>query len=141
VHPSVPHYVFLIGTAVRKREALEYRPFTADSDKDVPRVAKEFLNFLDGLGDYQVYYWSKKEDDEFQKIFNTYKISGPSVDRFNAQKLDLSKTIHERVYFPIPRYSVKEIGTFLGYQRKEQEVDATEAGNAGSGSSRQDSQL
>ena len=127
VHPQVPHYVFMIGTVTVKGDASEYRYFPADSEKDVAQMTVDLLGFLEGLGDYQIYYWSQKEATEFQKIFQTYKISGPSVDRFNARKLDLSEIIKGKVFFPVANYSVKGVGEFLGYQWEQEEVDAMEA--------------
>lgn len=127
VHPTIPHFVFLVGLAVRTVGDPEYHTFIAKSEKEVPEKTKEFLSFLDKLGDYQVYCWSKKEAGEFQKIFTTYNIRGPVVDCFNNRMVDLSRTLEGRVYLPVRTYSVKEVAQYLGYKWQDQEVDAMEA--------------
>ena len=127
IHPNVPHYVFMIGIVTVQGDVSDYRLFSADSENDVPKMVRDFLAFLEGLGDYQVYYWSHKEASEFQKIFDKHRISGPEVDRFNAQRLDLSQVVKGRVFFPVHSYSVKDVAKFLGYHWEQTDVDAMEA--------------
>jgi predicted RecB family nuclease len=127
VHPRIPHFVFMIGAVVRKTGGSpECHSFVADSEKGVGRKATEFLELLDGLGDYQAYFWSQKEMVEFQKIFDAHGIAGKEVQRFFSSSLDLKEIFDGKVFFPVHGNSVKEVGRFLGYNWREQDVDAME---------------
>jgi len=127
VHPRIPHFVFLIGMVVRRPgEAAKYHSLVIDSEKAIPAKTREFLAFLDTLGDYQGYFWSKKELVEFAKIFDTYGISGSSVDRFLSRCCDLKDVFEGKVFFPVHGQSVKEIAKCLGYSWRELGVDAME---------------
>jgi predicted RecB family nuclease len=127
VHPTIPHFVFLIGVTVRKPGlSHESYSFVIHSETAVLQKTNEFLALLDGLGDYQVYSWSKKEIVEFAKIFDAHGLSNPSVQRFQSRCLDLKDVFEDKVYFPVHGYSVKEIAQFLGYKWREAGVDAME---------------
>lgn len=127
VHPRIPHFVFLIGAAVRKKVGdVRCHSFVIDSEKDVREKAVEFLELLDGLGDYQAYFWSQKELVEFRKIFAAHQITGKSVERFFSSSLDLKAAFDGKVFFPVHGNSVKEVARFLGYKWREQGVDAME---------------
>jgi predicted RecB family nuclease len=127
VHPRIPHFVFLIGAAVRKVGAAPVsHSFVIDSQKDIPTKTSEFLALLDSLGDYRVYIWSQKEIVEFNKIFEAYGIANRSVDEFNSRCLDLKELFEGKVYFPVYGNSVKDIAKFLGYKWREEGVDAME---------------
>lgn len=114
IHPTIPHFVFLIGLAVRKAREVQYHQFVIHSEKEVATKTKEFLALLDECGDYQIYHWSKKEPEEFEKIFDASGIAGSSVDKFKAALVDLSKTIEGKVYLPVRKYSVKDVANFFG---------------------------
>jgi predicted RecB family nuclease len=127
VHPRIPHFVFLIGAAVRRIGAAPVsHSFVIDSENDIPTRTSEFLALLDSLGDYRVYIWSKKELVEFNNIFKAYGIANRSVDEFNSRCIDLKDVFEGKVYFPVYGNSVKEVGKFLGYKWRQDGVDAME---------------
>jgi predicted RecB family nuclease len=127
VHPGIPHFVFLIGVTVRKTDSdPESHSFIIHSEKEVLQRTTEFLAFLGTLGDYQVYFWSKKEIVEFTNIFDAYGLSNSSVQQFKSRCLDLKDVFAGKVYFPVHGNSVKDIAKFIGFKWREAGVDAME---------------
>ena len=46
IHPSVKHYVYLIGVVVKKEGRVMYKPFLARVEAEVPKMLKQFVDFL-----------------------------------------------------------------------------------------------
>jgi predicted RecB family nuclease len=127
VHPRIPHFVFLIGAAIRKIGAAPVsHSFVIHSEADIPVKTAEFLGLLDSLGDYHVYIWSKKEIVEFRRIFEAHGIANRSVDQFYARCHDLKDLFEGKVYFPVYGNSVKEVAKFMGYKWRHEGIDAME---------------
>ena len=128
VHPSIPHFVFLIGITVITDGKVSYDSFTCLKESDEQKIFEAYFDYVNSFDDPVVFYWSSKESSEFRKFFaDRYGGTKYSVSSFEANSIDMLPAIKETVALSVQSYSIKDVAKFMGFQWRQEDVDANES--------------
>jgi predicted RecB family nuclease len=107
------HYLF--GILVIDGEKHFYKTFFAEKPEDEERNWLAFIEFLSKFKDTPIYHYGWYEVDVFRKLTEKYQTSAEAQDLFTNHLIDLLTVLRDKVIFPSPFYSLKDIAKFLGF--------------------------
>ena len=108
------HYLF--GVLVVDGEDKQYHAFLAKDPESEKEAWEEFIEFLSGYLGSNIYHYGWYELDVFRKMTEKYGASEDHVHMFEHQMIDVLTRMREKVIFPTPFYSLKDIASHLGFK-------------------------
>jgi predicted RecB family nuclease len=108
---------YLIGVIVVKGDEQARHQFWADTESDQEAMWRNFLTVLTDLNDYVVIHFGRYEKDFVREMFKRYGGNSEVPEEGLLSRLfDVHAAIRTNVFFPVFGNSLKEIGSFLGFQ-------------------------
>lgn len=118
---------YLIGVVLRKEGKDEYIPFIAHKKDKEGEMFQQFLDWLEKQDDFIIYYWHSYERTHLKKMSERYGIKDKIEKLLFDNMRDISKDAVRCFAFPTYSNGLKEIASYIGYEWKHEEVNATEA--------------
>ena len=75
---------------------------------------------LEAVGEYAVYVYSHHEQTTLRRLAERYGGSA-ALDRFRDRFVDLYEVAKRSVVFPTPRYGLKALAEFVGFQWRDED--------------------
>lgn len=107
------HYLF--GVLIIENGQETYKTFLAETPADEEENWHNFTNFLRDYPDTPIYHYGWYEVDVFRRLVNKYETSPIARELFENYMVDLLTVLRNKVIFPSPFYSLKDIAKFLGF--------------------------
>jgi predicted RecB family nuclease len=107
-------YCYLIGFNVCDGNTEQYFSFWAVSRDDEPRMLNEFISFMNGYEDYQIFSYGSFEKKNLSAIA---KRSGRTseIEKIVSKIVNVLQIIYSHVYFPTYSLSLKEVAGYFGF--------------------------
>lgn len=95
----------------------KYLSFVARSPEEEGKMWQEFLAWLETLpSEYTIYHYAPYEVHRLRLLSRRYHTEeNPWLLKFVASMIDLKDIVSNHLVFPLPFYSLKAIGKFLGF--------------------------
>ncbi|HZZ99773.1 MAG TPA: TM0106 family RecB-like putative nuclease [Candidatus Paceibacterota bacterium] len=108
---------YLLGVLTRDTQTGEakYQSFLAQDKDHEPEIWARFLDYLAGLEDFVIYHYAFYEKQVFERLALRYGAPAALVDKFKDNTIDLHLELVDSAVLPIYFYSLKDVGSFLGY--------------------------
>ncbi|HEU0050757.1 MAG TPA: TM0106 family RecB-like putative nuclease, partial [Patescibacteria group bacterium] len=108
---------YLYGFWIREKEGERYQAFVAERPEDEAKMWRAFLAWLPQLPSaYTVFHYGNYESARLSILANRYgDQKNPWLEKFRSRLMDVKEIVRETAVFPIYFYSLKKIGTFLGF--------------------------
>lgn len=107
------HYLF--GVLVIEDGQETYKTFLAETPDDEESTWLEFTDFLRNYPEVPIYHYGWYEVDVFRRLVEKYGASPIAKELFETYMLDILTALRDKVIFPSPFYSLKDIAKFLGF--------------------------
>lgn len=117
---------YLIGVLIRKDGKERYIPFLAKGLDKEGQMFNEFLAWLGKLEDYIIYHWHNYEKLHLEGLCERYNFDEEIQSKLLESLWDLYKDATSAFAFPTYGYGLKEVATYMGFQWRHKDVDATE---------------
>lgn len=111
--PTDTDYLYGIWIPSEQR----YQSFVADTPEQEGMMWQSFLSWIETLpSEYTVYHYASYEIQRLKLLARRHKTEGNVwLERFLSNMVDLKEIVADHVVFPLPFYSLKAIGKFLGF--------------------------
>ncbi len=108
---------YLYGFWIRDKKKSYYQSFLAERPEDEETMWREFLAWLPTLPDiYTVYHYAAYEPARLTILAGRYgDLGNPWLQKLKERLVDMKELARDHAVFPLPFYSLKMIGKFLGF--------------------------
>lgn len=107
---------YLFGVLEVSSRGEEYHPFFAQSPDQECAMWKEFVNFIEMHLDSPIYHYGWFEEEVIKRFSDKYGISELAREALGNNMIDLLSLIRNDIIFPLSFYSLKDIGSYIGYK-------------------------
>ena len=107
-------FIYLIGVLVKDENKEKFYSFWADYKENEKDIFKKFAELLGELEEVSLFHYGKYDQRVFKRIFSSSRNKKVKEIVIN-NSTDILKSIRRNIYFPTYSNSLKEIGSFLGY--------------------------
>ena len=123
--PGVDAHVYMIGLWDLERD--EFKVFTAKGADDEARIFQEFFEYVGDFEDAVLYHWFSFEVTTMKQVAERRpEIAGKIADLLPSL-VDLMDAIKNKVFFDKGSYSIKKVAPAIGFNWKQEDVDAMES--------------
>ncbi|MFA6130909.1 MAG: TM0106 family RecB-like putative nuclease [Patescibacteria group bacterium] len=106
---------YLFGVLVIEGEEKTYHSFLAKHPGDGAKAWQEFVNFLAQYPTANIYHYGWYEVDVCSRLAELHGAPDSVRLQLSERMIDILTRLRERVIFPLPFYSLKDIATHLGF--------------------------
>ncbi|MFA6522728.1 MAG: TM0106 family RecB-like putative nuclease [Patescibacteria group bacterium] len=107
---------YLFGVLVVKGDEKTYHSFLARTPEEGPRAWQEFVTFLQDYQGANIYHYGWYEVDVCSRLANLHGAPDSVRLQLSEHMIDILNRLREKVIFPLPFYSLKDIATHLGFR-------------------------
>lgn len=126
IHPTMPPHVYLIGCWDGSRD--QFVKFLARGPEDEVEIFEGFLDYVgDDIEAVRLYHWTDYEVWQMKAVMRRWPRLEGRLARLMGSCVDLKQCIQDAVYLPVPRFSIKSVAPFLGFNWRQQGFGAHEA--------------
>ncbi|MBL7051165.1 TM0106 family RecB-like putative nuclease [Candidatus Woesearchaeota archaeon] len=118
---------YLYGLLVRQKGDEKFYGIWADKPEDEEKMWKEFLNFMDKIKDFKIYYYTSYEIRSMRKLKEKYGADRKLFDRIMNNMVDLHKVILRSAILPLYSYSIKPIAKYLGFKWRDSKAGGAQS--------------
>ncbi|MDP2632076.1 MAG: TM0106 family RecB-like putative nuclease [Candidatus Uhrbacteria bacterium] len=118
---------YLFGVLVVEGEDQNYHAFLAKDPSEAREAWEQFTNFLEQYEGANIYHYGWYESDVFRRLGEKFGVSDSVKRMFDEQMIDLLVRMREKVIFPTPFYSLKDIAKFLGFNWRTAEASGLDS--------------
>ncbi|MFH1712274.1 MAG: TM0106 family RecB-like putative nuclease [Patescibacteria group bacterium] len=118
---------YLFGVLVVDGNDQTYHPFLARDPLEEKAAWDEFTNFLKDYSQSNIYHYGWYEVDVFRKLVGKYGAPEEVRRQFEENMIDLLTRMREKIIFPMPFYSLKDIAKFLGFKWSRDDASGAES--------------
>ncbi|MFO0764643.1 MAG: TM0106 family RecB-like putative nuclease [Patescibacteria group bacterium] len=95
----------------------KYLSFVAESPEEEGEMWQEFLAWIETLpSEYTIYHYAPYEVQRLRQLSRRYHTEeNPWLAKFMLNMIDIKDIVSDHLVFPLPFYSLKAIGRFLGF--------------------------
>jgi predicted RecB family nuclease len=95
----------------------KYFSFVAESPEEEGKMWHEFLAWIETLpSEYTIYHYAPYELQRLRQLSRRYQTEeNPWLAKFVSNMIDMKDIVGDYLVFPLPFYSLKAIGKFLGF--------------------------
>lgn len=116
---------YLYGLWVREDSNERFECFLAERPEDEGKMWKSFLDFMSGIDDFTIYYYTSYEKTSMKKLFERHGGDEDTLNEIRENMIDLYPIVRNSVVLPLYSYSLKPIAKYLGHS-----WSSTKAGGA-----------
>ncbi len=106
---------YLLGVLCVENGRESYHSFFAASPDQEKEMWNEFVAFIERHMDAPIYHYGWFEQEVVQRFMVRYGISALAKEALERNMIDLLEQLRPAVIFPLPFYSLKDIGAYLGF--------------------------
>jgi predicted RecB family nuclease len=116
-------FYYLIGALVVSDGQETFHAFWADQESDEPIIFTEFAKKVCQFPDFRVFHYGDYETIALRRIkARLPEFHHPKIDAVLKRATNVMSVIHPHIYFPTYSNGLKDIGSFLGYERKHDNI-------------------
>jgi uncharacterized protein len=109
-------FEYLLGVLhVSSSGASEYHLFAAQSKEQMKDVWVEFQKLIEQYSASPIYHYGSYERDVLRRFSEKFGVTQVAQRAFASNLIDLQVLARQAVIFPLPFYSLKDIGAYIGY--------------------------
>jgi uncharacterized protein len=118
---------YLIGIVSRERGAVSYCPFLAPTPNQEGTILRQFCEYLATLDDYVIYHWHRYDRIALERMFDAHGLPATAKARVLDHLRDLHPIATKAFAFPVYSDGLKPIAGCLGFQWRQEDMDALTA--------------
>jgi uncharacterized protein len=118
---------YLIGALVCSSGDEDYRTFAAWHPAEEETMFKTFMAFIGSLKDYVIYHWHHYERWHMKQLADRYGMTAEADKALFPFMVDLHRMAMAAFVFPTYTNGLKDIGAFLGYRWRHEDINALDA--------------
>lgn len=118
---------YLIGALVCSSGNEDYRSFVAWRPAEEETMFKAFMAFIGSLKDCVIYHWHHYERWHMRKLADRYGMAAEADKTLFPFMVDLHRMAMAAFVFPTYTNGLKDIGAFLGYRWRHEDINALDA--------------
>ena len=123
---EVPAMAYMLGVLYKEGKKWVYKPFIAENAKDGEKELLDgFIKFLKLHPNSILYQWTGFELEEFNKMFEKYKVKAKEADFVRKRLFDLCMLFQTGIAMPTYSNSIKDIAPWLGFKWRQKDVNGT----------------
>jgi uncharacterized protein len=107
---------YLFGVLLVRGEEQIYHSFVAQEPAQEREAWEQFLNFVGEHAEAVIYHYGWFERDVFRRLGQKYGTPIEVSEALEARMIDVLTRMREKVIFPMPFYSLKDVAKFLGFK-------------------------
>lgn len=115
-------YLFGVLVVDNETETETYHPFLAKQPSEEGEAWKSFVTFIKEYAGANIYHYGWYEQEVFRRMGEKYGIPDEVERMFEENMIDLLTRMREKVIFPTPFYSLKDIAKHLGFAWRSSEA-------------------
>lgn len=92
-----------------------YHAFFADIPAGEEQAFRQLITFLEHHSDSPVYHYGWYEIEVMSRLFERYGCP-VALEKWREQFVDVNALLRGKVIFPLPFYSLKDIGKYIGFE-------------------------
>lgn len=113
---------YLFGVLVVDGEEATYHPFLAEKPEQEEEAWHAFTKFISQFPEANIYHYGWYEFDVFRRLTERYGAPPEVKNMFEHQMIDVLTYMREKVIFPTPFYSLKDIAKYIGFKWRHSEA-------------------
>lgn len=113
---------YLFGVFKVSSEGEEYHHFFADSPDQEGQMWDDFVNFIEQHIDAPIYHYGWFEEEVVHRFTAKYGASEMVQDALERNMIDLLSVLRPVVIFPLSFYSLKDIGSYIGFHWRSEDA-------------------
>lgn len=107
---------YLFGVLLVSGGEQVYHSFLAKRPEDERDAWEQFVAFAAQYADATIYHYGWFERDVFRRLAEKYGTGAEVLAQLEDRMVDVLTRMREKVIFPMPFYSLKDIAKFIGYK-------------------------
>ena len=121
--------IWLVGLLASNIGATKCYQFFADERDDEKDILVKLVELLENYYTYHILTWDGLRADipQLKAAWNRHELSKQKLQSFSRRHLDLYNFFLHNYRFPLPSFGLKEIGRYLGFKRKYEDMGGLEA--------------
>lgn len=120
-------YLFGVLLKDNEKDAVEYKPFIANTKEEEKDAWQKFLDLLATLDDFVIYHYAFYEKQVFDKMALRYGAPSSLAAKFRENTIDLYASVTDSVVLPLYFYSLKDVAKHFGYHWDDPEAGGAES--------------
>ena len=121
-------FYYLVGALVVADGRETFQSFWADSRPEEVTIFTQLAEALSGLTDFRIFHYGDYENTALKRIKTRLPNHLRSViDTILSHSTNVLSLVYPRIYFPTYSNSLKQIGSFLGYERQNRSATGLES--------------
>ena len=120
------NFYYLIGGIINDQSNIKKFSFWADTEKDEPKIWKNFLETLTNYKDFTLFHYGSFETQFFKRLGEQYTENAGEqaiLEKIKTNSVNVLSQFYGEIYFPTYSNGLKDIGKYL--DRKWSEDNAT----------------
>ncbi|MFH1632072.1 MAG: TM0106 family RecB-like putative nuclease [bacterium] len=118
---------YLFGVLVVGNGEDAYHSFLARDESQARDAWEQFVMFLEQYEGANIYHYGWYENEVFRKLCERFGASDKVKRMFEENMVDLIVRMREKVIFPTPFYSLKDVAKFLGFAWRSEEASGLDS--------------
>ena len=118
---------YLFGTLVIDGDDQTYHSFLAKNTDQEEENWSQFVSFLEDYPAASIYHYGWYEEAVFRRLGEKYGVPDSIKQHFEEDMVDLLTRMREKVIFPMPFYSLKDIAKYLGFKWRREDASGAES--------------
>lgn len=106
---------YLFGVLVVTQTDEQYLPFFAESPELESAMWQEFVHFIEQHANCPIYHYGWFESEVVRRFSAKHGISAVAKAALQKNMIDLNAVLRPAVIFPLSFYSLKDIGSYIGF--------------------------
>lgn len=110
---------YLVGALVVSDGQETFHSFWADQESEEPLIFTKFVEAVCQLADFRIFHYGEYETTALKRIkARLPEFHHPKIDAVLKRATNVLSVVRPHIYFPTYSNGLKDIGCFLGYERK-----------------------
>jgi predicted RecB family nuclease len=110
-------FYYLIGLLIVTQSAENYYSFWADQESDEESIWQQFLKTVEQNSDFTIFHYGSYDGQFINAMVKRYSDENdPLIDKIRSRTINVLKLMYGSIYFPTYSNSLKNIGSYIGYQ-------------------------
>lgn len=118
---------YLFGVLLVSGGEQIYHSFLAKTPNEERDAWHQFVDFVQEYAQAPIYHYGWFERDVFRRLGTKYSTPPEISDQIESRMVDVLTQMREKVIFPMPFYSLKDVAKYLGYKWRSQDASGADS--------------
>ena len=113
---------YLLGVLAVSEGKQKYHAFLARTPEEQKDMWQSFLSFIESYHDAPVYHYGGFEQEVVRRLGERHGRTPIAQEALERNMIDILFSLRHSVVFPLPFYSLKDIGAYLGFHWRSEDA-------------------